>query len=76
MASTSMPGPCSEKARLLQDYQTAAEDYSRAVRALSERSGVMSKAAYIEIRDYSETARAKAEDARNAMDRHIAEHGC
>jgi hypothetical protein len=76
MASTSMPGACAEKERLLREYQTAAEDYSRAVRALSERSGVMSKASYIEIRDYSEAARAKAEAARNAMDRHVAEHGC
>ena len=76
MAPTHETGVCSEKAQLLHDYQIAAADYARIVMVLSERSGVMSKADYIEIRDYSATARAKTEAARTALDRHVAAHGC
>lgn len=67
---------CPEKQRLLDACQVAAADYSTPVRMLAERVGVLSRADYVRIRDYSERARFKAEAARNAMDRHIAEHGC
>ena len=67
---------CSERARLLYEYQIAAADYSRAVLVLSGRSAVMSRDDYTRIRDFREQARARAEAARAAMDRHVAEHGC
>ena len=51
-------------------------DYTRAVRMLEERAGILSRDAYISVRDYSEMARINAEALRNEMDRHIAEHGC
>lgn len=63
-------------ARLRYTYQIAAADYSRAVMVLSERSGMMSKADYVQVRDYSEKARGIAEAAREALDRHTAEHAC
>ena len=79
MASAApIPGPeiCPEKQQLMHAYEIAASDYSRAVLVLSQRGGVLSRADYVRIRDYSEKARIKAEATRNAMDRHIADHGC
>jgi len=60
-------GPCFDGAQLLHNYEIAAADYARAVMVLAERSGMMSKTDYTEIRDYSATARAKMEAARNAL---------
>ena len=70
------PGVCPKKEQLLHSYRIAAADYARIVTLLAEQAGVMSKADYIEIRDYSAGARAKVLATRNAMDRHVAEHGC
>lgn len=67
---------CVEKVRLLHTYKVAASDYLRAVQVLSERSGVMSKADYTRVREYSEQARKKAEVARYLLDWHISKHGC
>lgn len=69
-------GQCSEKARLLHEYEVAAADYSQAVLVLSERSGVMSKDEYTTIREFTEHARARSEAARGALDRHVTDHGC
>jgi hypothetical protein len=67
---------CAEQSRLRKQYDIAAADYSRAVKVLAERSGVMSIDDYNRIRDFCETARVRSEAARAAMDRHIAQHGC
>jgi hypothetical protein len=79
MASNApLPGreACTEKEQLLDAYDIAALDYSQAVQLLSERTGVMSRAKYVRVRDYSEKARLAAEVARDALDRHITAHGC
>jgi hypothetical protein len=75
-AQPAREGECSEKARLRNEYQVAAADYSRAVQVLSKRSGVLLQPEYIRIRDFSEEARLRSEAARAAMDRHISGHGC
>ena len=67
---------CAEKARLLREYQIAVADFSRAVQLLLERSGVMRKTEYLQIRDYSEKARLLSETARRELDLHTADHGC
>jgi hypothetical protein len=74
--TTAAVSVCEEKARLLRLYSFATADYSRAVLVLHERSGVMSKYEYQEIRDFAEKTRELAEQARSALDRHAAKHGC
>ena len=67
---------CAEKERLHRDYSVAVSDYQRAFAVMSERVGMLKKGEYENIRSYIEKAREKSEDARLALDRHIAEHGC
>ena len=67
--------PCSVKERLLLDYQVATTGYSDSVVLLSERRGVMSKEAYEQILRMSESARMACDRAREALSRHVAEHG-
>ena len=67
---------CFDKARLLRGYKMAVADYNRTVQVLSLRIGVLTKAEYREIRDFSESARVKAKKAFLAMERHEREHGC
>ena len=67
---------CEEKDRLLRAYSFATADYMRAVRLLEERSGVMPKRDYEEIRKYAEKTREVSEQARAALEKHTVEHGC
>ena len=67
---------CEEKDRLSRAYSFAASDYFRAVSLLSKRTGVMRRQDYEEIRQYAEKMRTLVEQARIALERHIAEHGC
>ena len=67
---------CPQKIRLLREYHFTVADYSRAVTVLAERAGVISKAEYTRIREFTEEARTKSEAVRAAIDRHVAEHGC
>jgi hypothetical protein len=57
-------------------YSFATADYSRAVLVLHERSGVMTRQEYLDIRAFAEKARDLEGQARAALDRHAAEHGC
>jgi hypothetical protein len=68
--------PCKEKDRLMRLYIEAASDYSGAVQLLQRSAGVMKKPDYDELRGFAEEARKTAEEARAALDRHTAEHGC
>jgi len=67
---------CEDKDRLVRTYSFAASDYGRAVMVLHERTGKLSRQDYQDIRAFAETARQRAEDARAALDKHTAEHGC
>jgi hypothetical protein len=67
---------CSEKERLLRALHVATLNYRRAALVLQERLGVMKKEHYRRIRAYVDEARAKVEEARQAVQRHAAEHGC
>ena len=70
------PASCEEKTRLLHDHSIARSDYRRALMLLREQSGVMSKRDYDAIRVFAEKARELADQARAALDKHIADHGC
>jgi hypothetical protein len=74
--TTAAARACEEKDHLSRAYGFAASDYVRAAALLNKRTGVMSKQDYEEIRTYAEKVRDLAEQARIALERHIAEHGC
>lgn len=67
---------CKEQARLLRAFLLAAADYSRAVAVLRERSGVMPRLGCQRIRTFADETAALAAQARTALDKHSAEHGC
>jgi hypothetical protein len=67
---------CEEKIRLLRHYSFALSDYERVTTLLNERTGVMSKEDYDGIHMFAEKAGELVEQARAALDRHAAEHGC
>ena len=67
---------CAEKANLLNEYDTAAAEFSRTVTVLNRRMGVMTHDEYIRILQFSEQARIRSEQARLALERHVSEHGC
>jgi hypothetical protein len=61
---------------LLRVYSFAISDYSRAVEVLHLRLGTLPKQEYEKIRTFAEKTRELAEQARLALERHAAEHGC
>jgi YVTN family beta-propeller protein len=63
---------CEEKSRLIEEHSRVAVAYSRAARALRGRTGTRSA----EDQQALDEARIKSQDARAAVKRHIAEHGC
>ena len=67
---------CTEKADLLNQYDTAAAEFSRTVTVLNRRMGVMTHDEYVRILRFSEQARIWSEQARLALERHVSEHGC
>jgi hypothetical protein len=52
------------------------QDHLRTVMVLHERLGVLPGPDYQEIRTYAEKTRVLADQARAALDKHAAEHGC
>ena len=63
---------CGEKSRLIEEHSRVALAYSRAARALRGKRGTRSA----EGQQALDEARIKSQDARAAVKRHIAEHGC
>src|SRR5215467_7676030 len=74
--SESAAPACEEKARLLRLYAVAESHHQRAIQHLTWMLGVIKKPNYEDLHEFVETARDIAEDARKALDRHAAEHGC
>ena len=68
--------PCEEKQALLIEYQKATARYSAAVKHLSARIGVISRAEYDELHRSTERARHASGDALDRLDRHRADHDC
>jgi len=67
---------CEEKARLLRLCAVAESNHQRAIHHLTWMLGVLKKPNYQDLHEFAETAREIMEDARKALDRHTAEHGC
>ena len=67
---------CEKKLHLLCAYSHAVLDHDRVVTLLHDRAGLMSQREYQRVLALAERARASAEEARAALDKHVAEHGC
>jgi hypothetical protein len=77
LASTPQPAQdCTEKERLHSAYRIAVGDYTRSFDITQAVSGTTHSREYERLRSYVESARLKAEEARMALESHIAEHGC
>jgi len=75
-AATQAAPECGDKEHLHNLYEMTVADYNRAFAFLRSDLGTLRKADYVKIREYIEVARLKSEDARLALEKHIAEHGC
>jgi len=67
---------CEEKNRLTQDYQAATVTFAEAVGQLLRNVGASTMAEYERLQRISEQARMKSEQARLALEQHIAAHDC
>jgi hypothetical protein len=67
---------CNEKEHLLRAYEFASGDYHRAILVLTQRVGVLKKKEYEQIREFIKVSKSCLEKAREALDLHIADHGC
>jgi hypothetical protein len=67
---------CEEKARLAAEYDTATGKFSGAVKELREKMGTSPKEEYERLDRAANEARVKSEQARLALEQHIAAHRC
>jgi hypothetical protein len=67
---------CEEKARLAQDYEAATAKFSEAVRQLQRKIGTSTRPEYDRLQRISDEARVKSEQARLALEQHMAAHDC
>jgi hypothetical protein len=67
---------CEEKARLVDEYSAATSAFSKAVQELRRRIGTSPKEEYKRLEETSNAAHVKSEQARLALEQHIASHRC
>lgn len=67
---------CEEKSRLVAEYETATKKFANAVTELQRKMGTYPKADYERLARASGDARVKSDQARLALEEHIAAHGC
>jgi hypothetical protein len=67
---------CEEKTGLLSEYETAAKKFSEAVTDLQHKMGTSTKSEYERLNRAADEARLKSEQARLALEQHIAAHNC
>jgi hypothetical protein len=70
------PMTCDEKGRLLRQYDDATLAFSNAVQELRRGIGTSLKDEYERLERISSEARVKSEQARLALEQHIAIHRC
>jgi hypothetical protein len=68
--------PCEEKARLTIGYDTATSKFSATVSELHLRMGTSPRDEYHRLERASNEARLRSEQARLALEEHIASHRC
>lgn len=67
---------CESKIRLISDYEAATALFSEAVTELRQRMGTSTKEEYDQLAWAANDARVKSEQARLALEKHVAEHRC
>jgi hypothetical protein len=67
---------CEERARLARDYDVATTKFAEAVRQYHQNIGTSTQAEYGRFLRASDEARVKSEQARLALEQHLATHGC
>jgi hypothetical protein len=67
---------CEEKTRLLTEYKAATSAFSEAVKELHRRIGTSPTEEYKRLERIANEARVKSEQARLALEQHIAAHRC
>jgi hypothetical protein len=67
---------CEEKTRLGTEYDATTSRFSEAVRELHQRMGTSLKDEYDRLERASNEARVRSEQARLALEQHVAAHGC
>jgi len=67
---------CIEKRRLVETYQQATASFSRQLTILNERLGTSPRDEYDSLRRAVDTERVRSEQARLALEQHVADHGC
>jgi hypothetical protein len=71
-----MKNPCGEKAQLMSDYEAATAKFFAAKGELRRKMGTVAKAGYERLDRAANEARVKSEQARLAIEQHIAAHRC
>jgi len=67
---------CEIKIRLISDYEGATTSFSEAVTELRRRMGTSTKEEYDRLTWAATDARVKSEQARLALEQHVADHRC
>jgi len=67
---------CEEKSRLTAEYQAATESFSKSVNELRQKTGTSSAGEYERLQRVSEEWRSRSEQARLALEQHLAAHRC
>ena len=68
--------PCDTKSNLLSEYSLATKVYSDSVTEITSKIGAVNAAEYQKLINLSEKYREICNEARQRLERHIAEHGC
>ena len=71
-----MENGCVEKIRLAKEYDLATTAFSEAVKELHRRMGTLPREEYALLDRAANEARVKSEQARLALEQHIAAHRC
>ena len=67
---------CEEKQRLASEYEVATNGFAATVTELQRKTGTSPKPEYDRLQHASDEARIKSEQARLALEQHVAAHGC
>jgi hypothetical protein len=67
---------CTHKEQLAQEYKTTTTRFAEAVAQLQRQIGTSSRSEYERLQRASDEARVKSEQARLALEHHVATHGC
>jgi hypothetical protein len=67
---------CEEKTRLVSEFEAATKKFAEAVTELQHKMGTSPRTEYERLSRATDEARVKSEQARLALEQHVAAHGC